>query len=70
MIFAGEPTTYATQAARARRLSPKDVQVIARKYLTPSRVVMSRVPAGRLDLVSRPDLPYTNVTPRSGAPKP
>ncbi|HSQ29500.1 MAG TPA: pitrilysin family protein [Gemmatimonadaceae bacterium] len=70
MIFAGEPTAYATQAARAQRLLPRDVLVVARKYLTPSRVVMSLVPAGKLDLVSRPDLPYTNVTPRGGGPKP
>lgn len=70
MIFAGEPTSYATQAARAQRLSSKDVLAVARRYLTPSRVVMSLIPAGRLDLVSRPDLPYTNVTPRGGGPKP
>jgi zinc protease len=70
MIFAGDPTAYATQAARAQKLSPKDVRAVVRRYLTPSRVVMSLVPAGKLDLVSRPDLPYTNVTPRSGGPKP
>lgn len=70
-IFAGDPTAYATQAARAQRLTPAEVQRVARKYLTPSRVVMSLVPAGMLDLVSRPDLPYVNVTPlRGGAPKP
>ena len=65
-VFAGNPTTYAIQAARARRLTPADVSRAAREYLTPSRVVMSLVPAGKLELASRPDLPYTNVTPRSG----
>ena len=30
-------------------------------------LVMSMVPAGKLDLISKPDAPYTNVTPR--APK-
>ena len=64
-VFAGNPTAYAVQAARARQLTPSDVARVARRYLTPSRVVMSLVPAGQLDLVSRPDLPYTNVTPRS-----
>jgi zinc protease len=65
-IFAGNPTAYAVQATRAQRLTSSDVGRVAREYLTPSRVVMSLVPAGKLDLVSRPDLPYTNVTPRSG----
>lgn len=70
-IFAGDPTAYATQAARAQQLTPAEVRRVARKYLTPSRVVMSLVPAGMLDLVSRPDLPYVNVTPqRGGASKP
>ena len=70
-VFAGNPTAYATQAARAQLLTPAEVQRVARKYLTPSRVVMSLVPAGMVDLVSRPDLPYVNVTPqRGGAPKP
>jgi hypothetical protein len=26
---------------------------------------MSLVPAGKLDLISKPDLPFTNVTPPS-----
>ena len=65
-VFAGNPTAYANQAARARQLTPADVGRAAREYLTPSRVVMSLVPAGKLELASRPDLPYTNVTPRGG----
>ena len=67
-MFAGDPTSYATQAVAAGRLAPADVQRVARQYLTPRRVVMSLVPAGKLDLVSRPDLPYVDVTPP--APKP
>lgn len=69
-MFAGNPTAYSTQAARARRLTSGDVARVARKYLTPSRVVMSLVPAGKLDLVSRPDLPYVNVTPQRDRPRP
>ena len=34
------------------------------------RVVMSLVPAGKLDLISKPNLPYTNVTPPNGSPLP
>ena len=69
-MFAGNPTAYSTQAARARRLTSGDVARVARKYLTSSRVVMSLVPAGKLDLVSRPDLPYVNVTPQRDRPRP
>lgn len=67
-MFAGDPTSYAMQALAASRLTPADVQRVARQYLTPGRVVMSLVPAGKVDLASRPDLPYVNVTPP--APKP
>jgi len=72
-MFAGDPVAYAKQVNRARALTPADVQRAAAKYLTPGRVVMSLVPAGKLDLISKPDLPYTNVTPPSSAgakPKP
>ena len=39
------------------------VQAAARKYLTGNRVVISIVPPGKLDLISKPELPYENVTP-------
>ncbi|MDB4878136.1 MAG: peptidase domain protein [Gemmatimonadetes bacterium] len=61
--FAGDPVAYAKQAARTLRLSPADVRAAAQKYLTNERVVMSLIPAGKLDLISKPTLPYTNVTP-------
>ena len=48
--------------ARAQRLTPADVQAAARKYLTGDRVVVSLVPAGKLDLISKPNLPYVNAT--------
>jgi zinc protease len=66
-VFVGDPTSYAKQANDALRLTPADVQRAVRKYFTPGRVVMSLVPAGKLDLVSKPNLPYTNVTPPSAA---
>ena len=62
-LYAGNPTAYARQALAASRLTPKEVQRVARRYLTPGRVVMSLVPVGKLELASRPDLPYVNVTP-------
>ncbi len=70
-IFAANPVAYAAQVNAARALSPADVERAIATYLTPGRVVMSLVPAGRLDLISRPDRPYTNVTPASSvAPRP
>jgi zinc protease len=68
--YAGDPIAYARQAERTLRLTPIDVSAVARKYLTTERVVMSLIPAGKLDLISKPALPYTNVTPRKGQPVP
>ncbi len=71
-VFAGDASSYATQTNAAVGLSPLDVQAAARRYLTKGRVVMSLIPAGKLDLVSKPDAPYTNVTPAKalGSPGP
>jgi zinc protease len=62
-VFAGDPLAYARQAAASHRLTSADVRRVARQYLGKGRVVMSLVPAGKIDLVSKPELPYTNVTP-------
>lgn len=62
-MYASDPSSYARQAVAAAGLTPADVQRVVLRYLTPGRVVMSLVPAGKLDLASRPDLPYVNVTP-------
>lgn len=62
-IFAGDPVAYARQATRARALTPADIERVRKKFLGAGRVVMSLVPAGKLDLVSKPQLPYVNVTP-------
>ena len=47
---------------RAQRTTAAAVGAAARKYLTADRVVLSIVPTGKLDLISRPDLPYVNAT--------
>jgi zinc protease len=62
-IFARDPVAYAKQAMRARSLTPADVERARKKYLGRGRVVVSLVPAGKLDLVSKPDRPFENVTP-------
>jgi zinc protease len=47
---------------RALKVTPADVQAAARKYLTADRVIVSTVPTGKLDLISKPHLPYENRT--------
>jgi zinc protease len=64
-IFAGDPVAYAKQVTAARALTPGDVQRAIARYLTTGRLVMSLVPAGKLDLISKPSLPFSNVTPPS-----
>jgi len=60
--YAADPDIYVKQAAHIARLTPAEVQDAARRYLTSQRVVMSIVPSGKLNLVSRPELTFTNVT--------
>jgi zinc protease len=69
-VFAGDPSSYVAQTNAALSLTPADVQAAIRRYITPGRVVMSLVPAGKLDLISNPNLPYTNVTPPTAAARP
>jgi zinc protease len=69
-IFTGDPVFYAAHANAAPRVTPADVQRVAAKYLTSSRVVMNLVPAGQIGTISKPDLPFVNVTPSRGAPRP
>jgi zinc protease len=66
-IFAGDPAAYAKQAMGARALTSADIERVRKKYLGAGRVVVSLVPAGKLDLVSKPELPYVNVTPAYAA---
>ncbi|HEX8244290.1 MAG TPA: pitrilysin family protein [Longimicrobium sp.] len=67
LVFDGDPLSYRASIARQQAVTPADVQRVARQYLGAGRVVLSMVPAGKLDLVSRPQLPYTNVTPAAAA---
>jgi zinc protease len=64
-MLAGDPIIYAKQVAAARALTPADVQRAIKRHLTAGRLVMSLVPAGKLDLIAKPGLPFTNVTPPS-----
>lgn len=61
--FTHDPVVYVAQAEQAARLTPAEVAAVAHRYLTKPHVVMSLVPAGKLDAISKPSLPYTNVTP-------
>ena len=67
LVFDGDPLSYRADIARRQAVTPADVQRVARRYLGQGRVVLSMVPAGKLDQVSRPSLPYTNVTPAAAA---
>jgi zinc protease len=62
-VFASDPVAYAKQVNAASALTPSAVQRVAQRYLGAGRVVMNLVPAGTLDLISKPDLPYRNITP-------
>jgi zinc protease len=56
--WAGDPVAYAKQVNAASRLTPADVQRAAARLLVQGRLVMSMIPAGKLDLISKPDRPY------------
>lgn len=62
-IFARDPAAYAKQAMRARTLTSADVERARKRYLGAGRVIASLVPAGKLDLISKPNLPFVNATP-------
>lgn len=59
--WAGDPVAYAKQLDRAARLTPAVVQQAAKKYLVNDRIVLSMVPAGKLELISKPDRKYQKV---------
>jgi len=67
-VFDKNPLSFITMLSDYSRVTPADVQRVARQYLTPGRVVLSMVPAGSLNQVAQPEKPFTNVTPaRTGA---
>jgi zinc protease len=61
--FFGDPLHYVKEIDEALAVTPADVARVIRQYLTPGRIVVSMVPTGKLDEISKPSLPYTNVTP-------
>jgi predicted Zn-dependent peptidase len=65
-LFAKDPLAFLTMLRRYEKLTAADVQHAAQRYLGGGHVVVSLVPAGKLDLISKPDRPYTNATPRGG----
>jgi zinc protease len=66
-VWADDPLAYAKQIERGMSLTAADVRRAAKTYLTPGRVVLSIVPKDSLRLISRPDLPYQNATPKPPA---
>jgi zinc protease len=70
LAFANDPEVYVKQARHVARLTPAEVQDVARRYLTSQRVVLSLIPAGRAELASKPELPFTNVTPKPSKAQP
>jgi zinc protease len=51
-----------TIADLALHLKPAEVQAAANKYLTANRIVLSVIPPGKFDLISKPELPYVNAS--------
>ena len=66
--YFGEPEHYLAELRDEQAVTPDDVHRVAQRYLTPGRVVLSMVPAGKLDLVSRPSEPFTNATAQQRPP--
>jgi zinc protease len=60
--FFADPLHYQADLRATEAVAPADVQRVAEQYLTAGRLVLSMVPAGKLDLVSKPSLSYENAT--------
>ena len=61
--FAGDPHHYIAETRGALAVTAADIHRVTQRYFTAGRVVLSMVPAGKLDLVAKPDRPFVNVTP-------
>lgn len=61
--FFNDPLHYVKATEDALAVTPSDVARVVKQYLTSGRIVVSMVPTGKLDQISKPGLPYTNVTP-------
>jgi zinc protease len=64
-LYFKDPERFRTDLRQLLSVTPADVNRAAKQYLGSGRIVLSMVPAGKLDLVSKPNAPYTNVTPKS-----
>jgi zinc protease len=62
--FHHDPLNYVKKTAKKFAVTPGDVARVEQRYITHERVVLSMVPAGRLDAIANPSAPYTNVTPK------
>jgi predicted Zn-dependent peptidase len=58
----GDPLGAFKIAERALHLTAAEVQAAANKYLTADRLVISVIPTGKFDLISKPNLPYVNAS--------
>lgn len=63
-MYTGDPIAFAKQMQRTLSLTAADVSRVSAEYLARPHVIMNLIPAGKLDLISHPALPYTNVTPK------
>jgi zinc protease len=63
-VFHDDPLYYVKETNNTLAVTSQAVAQAKAKYLTKGRVVLSMVPAGKLDLIAHPDLPYKNVTPK------
>jgi zinc protease len=61
--FFNDPLHYIKDTEAELAVTSADVARVTREYLTSGRIVVSMVPSGKLNLISKPSLPYTNVTP-------
>ncbi|HEX8848293.1 MAG TPA: pitrilysin family protein [Gemmatimonadaceae bacterium] len=66
--YFNDPRHFAKDLDEIRALTPEDIHRVAQKYLSGGHIVLSMVPAGKLDLIANPQLSYTNVTPGAAAP--
>ena len=60
-----DPLYYIKSTNEKLALTPADLERVAKEYLTPGRIVLSMVPAGKLDEIAKPSASYTNVTPKA-----
>ena len=53
--YQGDPGAFRTEYQKTLAVTAEDVKRVANKYLTAGRVVLSVVPAGKLDQAAKPD---------------